>query len=57
MYMEQILRYPPTTSYILYGRGYRIQGQVEPKVSIGLNNGKGYSERPSHIIFDDGQTI
>lgn len=57
MYMEQILRYPPTTSYILYGRGYRIQGQVEPKVSIGLNNGKGYSERPSYIIFDDGQTI
>ena len=54
MYLEQISRYPPTGSYLLYGRGFRIHGQVEPKIGFGLNSGKGYNERPSYIIFDDG---
>lgn len=57
MYMEQILRYPPTGAYLFYGRGYKIYGQVEPKISFGINGGKGYSERPSYIEFDDGQKI
>lgn len=41
-------------SYYFIGNGYKIFGQIEPKISFGINNVKGYSERPNRIIFDDG---
>ena len=57
MYLEQITRFPPTGAYLLKGRGFTIHSQVEPKIGFGLNSGKGYSDRPSYIQFDDGVEI
>lgn len=31
------------------GRGFRIHGQIEPKVNFGLNNVKGFSDRPNYV--------
>lgn len=57
MYLEQIYHHPPRSSYLYVGKGYRISGVIEPKISFGLNNVKGYSERPNRIVFDDGAVI
>ena len=54
IYLEQISHHPPISAYYMIGRGYRIDGQVESKISVGMNTAKGFSERPNHIIFDDG---
>lgn len=43
MYLEQIARHPPTTAYYFRGRGYKIFGQVEPKISFGVNSVRGTS--------------
>jgi hypothetical protein len=29
----------------MYGRGYKIYGQIEPKIELGMNCIKGYNER------------
>ena len=42
-YVEQITRYPPISAYLFVGRGFRIHGQVDPKISFGMNGVKGYS--------------
>jgi hypothetical protein len=34
-----------------------MYGQVEPKISVGMNNIKGYSERPHFLVFEDGTEI
>lgn len=41
----------------MIGRGYKIYGRIEPKISFGMNNVKGYSERPNYLVFDDGTEI
>ena len=35
------------------GRGYKIHGQIEPKISLGMNSVKGYSERKNFLIFEE----
>lgn len=57
VYLEQISHHPPIGSYLMIGRNYRFHGQIEPKISFGMNNIKGYSSRPNFIEFDDGSTI
>jgi hypothetical protein len=57
IYLEQISHHPPIGSYLFMGRGYKIHGQIEPKIAFGLNNVKGYSNRPSYIEFEDGAQI
>lgn len=39
------------------GRGYKIYGQIDPKIGIGLNSGKCWSEKPNFIDFEDGTRI
>ena len=39
------------------GRGYQLHGQIEPKISFGMNNIKGYSDLPNFLEFDDGTQI
>ena len=41
----------------MQGRGYKIHGEIEPKISFGMNNVKGYSDRPNFLRFDDGTVI
>lgn len=57
IYLEQISHHPAIGAYYLYGRGYRLYGQVQPKVNFGLNNVKGFSTRPNYLVFDDGSEI
>ena len=39
------------------GRGYKLHGQIEPKISFGMNNIKGHSDLPNFLEFDDGTQI
>ena len=57
MYLEQIIHHPPVGAYYFVGRGYKIYGEIEPKISFGMNNAKGYSDRPNYLKFDDGTEI
>jgi hypothetical protein len=57
IYLEQISHHPPISSYFFVGRGYKAFGQIEPKIDVGLNVGRGYSDRPHRIIYDDGSII
>ena len=43
MFLEQISHHPPIGSFYMVGRGYKLYGQVEPKISFGMNNVKGFS--------------
>lgn len=40
-YAEQISHHPPISSFLFVGKSYRIYGQLEAKVELGLNSGKG----------------
>ena len=53
MYLEQISHHPPIGSYYFVGRGYKIYGQIEPKISLGMNSVKGFSEKKNFLIFED----
>lgn len=57
LYLEQISHHPPIASYYFVGRGYKIYGQIDPKIGIGLNSGKCWSEKPNFIDFEDGTRI
>lgn len=57
IYMEQISHHPPISAYYFVGRGYKKYGCMEPKVSVGLNSGSGYSIYPHYVEFDDGMKI
>ena len=57
MYLQQINHHSPIGSYYFVGNGYKIFGQIEPKISFGMNNVKGYSQRINRIVFDDGTEI
>lgn len=37
VYAEQISHQPPISSILFYGRGYKIYGNFEPTVDIGMN--------------------
>ena len=39
------------------GRGFKEYGSIEPRISIGLNTGSGYSVYPHFIEFEDGTKI
>lgn len=56
-FAEQISHHPPVTSYIFYGRGYRVYGAIEPKIALGLNCCKGWSSQPNFIEFEDGEIL
>lgn len=51
IYLEQISHHPPIGAYYFQGRSYRIHGQIEPRISFGLNNIKGFSSRPNYLEF------
>ena len=57
IYLEQVSHHPPRSSYIMYGRGYKIYGQIEPKIELGMNSIKGYNDRENIIEFDDGAKL
>jgi hypothetical protein len=38
VYLEQISHHPPISAYYLIGRGYIIEGNIEPKANLGLNS-------------------
>lgn len=57
MYLEQISHHPPISAYYFLGRGYKKYGCMEPKVSVGLNSGSGYSIFPHYVEFEDGMKI
>lgn len=48
-FSEQISHHPPITRYIFYGRGYKIEGTMEPKIALGLNCARGWSPQPNYI--------
>lgn len=54
IYLEQVSHHPPVGSYFFQGRKYRLHGQIEPRVSFGMNNIKGFSSRPNFLEFEDG---
>jgi hypothetical protein len=41
----------------MVGRGYKMYGCVEPRISLLLNGATGYSNLPHYIEFDDGTII
>ena len=51
VYAEQISHHPPISSVLFYGRGYKISGQFEPIVQIGLNKGTGTNKGLHTIDF------
>jgi len=55
--LEQVSHHPPISSYFYVGRGYKAFGCIEPKIDLGLNVGRGYSDRPHRILYDDGSII
>lgn len=57
IFLQQTSHHPPISHYILFGRGYKIFGYVEPKVALGLNCAKGWSNAPNTILFDDGSRL
>ena len=54
IYLEQISHHPPISRYQIYGRGYKIYGAVEPKISLGLNCIRGWNPHKAFVHFDDG---
>lgn len=44
IYGEQISHHPPISAIYFVGRGFRIYGQLEAKVELGLNTGKGSND-------------
>lgn len=57
VYGEQISHHPPISSILLFGRGYRIYGNLEAKVYVHLNSGEGVNEGFCTIQFDDGGKV
>ncbi len=51
VYAEQISHHPPISSVLFYGRGYKIYGQFEPTVQIGMNKGTGMNKGLHTIDF------
>lgn len=49
IYLEQISHHPSIGAYLFIGRGFKIHGQIQPKINFGLNNVKGFSDRPNFI--------
>ncbi|CAD8191075.1 unnamed protein product [Paramecium pentaurelia] len=44
VYLEQISHHPPIAAFIMYGRGYKIYGNLESTASIGANTVTGGNE-------------
>ena len=51
IYAEQISHHPPISSVYFIGRGYKISGSLEGKVSMGMNSGEGVNEGLLKIEF------
>lgn len=43
-YAEQISHHPPISAIYFVGRGYKIYGQLEAKVELGMNSGRGSND-------------
>ncbi len=57
VYIEQISHHPPISAYYMVGRGYKMYGCVEPRISLSLNAATGYSNLPHYIEYDDGTIL
>ncbi len=50
---EQISHHPPITAFYFVGRGYRIHGNIEPKIDLSMNSGVGSNDGEYVIEFDN----
>lgn len=41
----------------MVGRGYKLIGQINTKISIGMNSVIGYSDRENILLFEDGSKV
>ncbi len=57
LFIEQISHHPPISAYYMVGRGYKMYGCVEPRISLGFNAATGYSDLPHYIEYDDGTIL
>ncbi|CAD8195192.1 unnamed protein product [Paramecium octaurelia] len=55
VYLEQISHHPPIAAFIMYGRGYKIYGNLESTASIGANTVTGGNEGRVVIEFSDAK--
>ncbi|CAD8066390.1 unnamed protein product [Paramecium primaurelia] len=55
VYLEQISHHPPIAAFIMYGRGYKIYGNLESTASIGANTVTGGNEGKIVIEFSDAK--
>ena len=55
--LEQISHHPPISSYFYVGRGFKLFGSLEPKISLGFNVGRVHFSLPTTIRYDDGSII
>ncbi|CAD8095795.1 unnamed protein product [Paramecium sonneborni] len=51
VYLEQINHHPPIAAFIMYGRGYKIYGNIESTANIGVNTVTGGNEGKIVIEF------
>lgn len=49
LYIEQISHHPPISAYYMVGRGYKMYGCVEPRISLHFNGATGFSNLPHFI--------
>ena len=54
---EQISHHPPISSLFMRGRGYKVFGNFEAKVEMGMNSASGINDGFNNIVFDDGTVI
>lgn len=52
VYGEQISHHPPISAFLMYGRGYRVSGTIEPKIDIGVKTATGVNEGEYLVRFD-----
>lgn len=58
LYAEQISHHPPISSLLMIGRGYRVHGNFEAKIEMGLNSASGLNDGYNNIDFaSDGSTV
>lgn len=55
VYLEQISHHPPIAAFIMYGRGYKIYGNLESTASIGPNTVTGGNEGKIIVEFPNSK--
>jgi len=57
VYAEQVSHHPPIASIFFHGRGYKVFGNLESKISMSLKAGVLTNEGVLTIAFDNGEII